>query len=472
MRKTTYSVKLWATRKYEGKRTTTWWVRWQVDGQEFQEPFKRAGLAKSFRNGLEAAANKGEAFYVDNGRPVSMDRDESKVSFFDFACIYMKMKWPDLAGNSRRSTARSLTDAVLALIKTKRGKPSDEEIRTACAWAFNMLRHESEQPDAQVLATVKWLGMNTYLVTELADKDLTRAVLRRFGTTQNGKKAADSTVQRRRGPFVNLIEYAIEKTPLSVNPVKELKIKTGRSVKELDTAIVANPQQAHRLLSAAEKQGKSGAMLQAAYACQYYAALRTAEVIDLKEANINFPSLIFNLLTNENEPRIGEWGSLKFQVSNPAVGKQWTDGGERRERRQLKGRRVGEERNPPVAPELAWFLWRHIQQHGVLPDGRLFRGVETADEVPEGTYARAWRQARIEALSPEERDSVLAGRPYDLRHACVSTWLEAGVPPVQVAKWAGQSVEVLFRVYAKVLSGRESTYHRRISSVLSGSDLR
>jgi hypothetical protein len=47
----------------------------------------------------------------------------------------------------------------------------------------------------------------------------------------------------------------------------------------------------------------------------------------------------------------------------------------------------------------------------------------------------------------------------------VSTWLEAGVPPVQVAKWAGQSIEVLFRVYAKVLSGRESTsgYNRDIT---------
>ena len=44
----------------------------------------------------------------------------------------------------------------------------------------------------------------------------------------------------------------------------------------------------------------------------------------------------------------------------------------------------------------------------------------------------------------------------DLRHACVSTWLNAGVPPVQVAEWAGHSVAVLLTVYAKSIVGQEA----------------
>jgi integrase len=47
----------------------------------------------------------------------------------------------------------------------------------------------------------------------------------------------------------------------------------------------------------------------------------------------------------------------------------------------------------------------------------------------------------------------LAGTPYDLRHACVSTWLNGGVPPTTVAAWAGHSVEIPFRIYAKCLDG-------------------
>ena len=64
------------------------------------------------------------------------------------------------------------------------------------------------------------------------------------------------------------------------------------------------------------------------------------------------------------------------------------------------------------------------------------------------------------------RASPLARRPYDLRHAAVSTWLNAGVPPTQVAEWAGHSVAVLLQVYAKCLAGQEDTARRRIAAAL------
>jgi len=57
---------------------------------------------------------------------------------------------------------------------------------------------------------------------------------------------------------------------------------------------------------------------------------------------------------------------------------------------------------------------------------------------------------------------LLARRPYDLRHAAVSTWLNAGVPAPQVAEWAGHSVDVLLRVYAKCISGQQHDAMRRI----------
>lgn len=57
---------------------------------------------------------------------------------------------------------------------------------------------------------------------------------------------------------------------------------------------------------------------------------------------------------------------------------------------------------------------------------------------------------------------MLARRPHDPRHACVSTWLNAGVPPAQVAEWAGHSVEVLLRVYAKCIDGSDEAALRRI----------
>ena len=58
------------------------------------------------------------------------------------------------------------------------------------------------------------------------------------------------------------------------------------------------------------------------------------------------------------------------------------------------------------------------------------------------------------------------GRPYDLRHAAFSTWLNAGVPAAQVAEWAGHSVDVLLRVYVKCIAGQQGEAKRRIEDAM------
>ena len=62
--------------------------------------------------------------------------------------------------------------------------------------------------------------------------------------------------------------------------------------------------------------------------------------------------------------------------------------------------------------------------------------------------------------------SPLARRPYDLRHAAVSLWLNAGVPATQVAEWAGHSVNVLLRVYAKCIYGQDEAAKQRVQAAL------
>jgi integrase len=84
-----------------------------------------------------------------------------------------------------------------------------------------------------------------------------------------------------------------------------------------------------------------------------------------------------------------------------------------------------------------------------------------------GTAYRVWHKARSAALTPEQLASPLARRPYDLRHACLSTWLNAGVPATQVAEWAGHSVNVLLKVYAKCLDGQDEAAKKRIAHALA-----
>lgn len=101
-------------------------------------------------------------------------------------------------------------------------------------------------------------------------------------------------------------------------------------------------------------------------------------------------------------------------------------------------------------------LRRHLTEFGQGPRGRAFYGVQ-GGELPTITYRRAWDTARSDALTAAEYASPLPKRPYDLRHACVSTWLSGGVSVTQVAEWAGHSVEVLLRVYAKCVEGQDKT---------------
>lgn len=66
--------------------------------------------------------------------------------------------------------------------------------------------------------------------------------------------------------------------------------------------------------------------------------------------------------------------------------------------------------------------------------------------------------------------SVLAFRPYDLRHAGVSQWLNSGVPAPEVAVRAGHSVDVLLKIYAKCIDGQEREMNDRIMQGLGEED--
>ncbi len=80
----------------------------------------------------------------------------------------------------------------------------------------------------------------------------------------------------------------------------------------------------------------------------------------------------------------------------------------------------------PFPPPLTAMLHHHIEQYGVAEDGQLFRSMDGGD-IAESTLARVWDRASKAALTPEEYRSPLTRRPYDLRHACVSTWLAPSV---------------------------------------------
>lgn len=380
---TSYDVRIWKTEVYEGARRATYTVRWSVAGRPWRQPHKTAALADAFRSELVSASRRGEAFGVESGRPMSIERAERRIGWVPFAREYVAMKWPHLAPNSRRNTARALTNATLALVTSERGRPAEAELRKALtAWAFNIRNSSAGLPPEQIARALSWLERNTREVGELAQPGVARAVLDALSLTADGSRAAPATVARQRGVVVNVGEYAVERKLLGKNPITSVAWKAPRTVKGVDKRVVVNADQARQLLAAVAEEKPSGRRLVAFFGALYYAALRPGEAATLRRADVILPA--------------EGWGELLLAGSTPEAGASWTDNGRRREERELKHRARGETRSVPCPPPLTALLRSHLDEFGTTPDGRL--------SVVCG--AGSWRRART-AVSGARRVRLL-----------------------------------------------------------------
>jgi integrase len=402
----TYNVRINQTEVVTGVRGNSYKVRWTVEGRRWKEPFKSAALAESFRSELVTASRKGQAFDTTTGLPVAAQEAVKSESWYAFACSYVDMKWPDAAGKSRMGIAETLA-TVTPVLADGRGRPSEQAMRSALyRWAFNSRARAKGDPPPESADTIRWLERNSVQVFELAKPEVMRSVLGRIGRKLDGDPAAASTIGRKRAIFHNVLEYAVERQLLAQNPLSTLKTKKPRMVEIVDKRVVVSPVQAITLLQSVRKQGRTGRHLVVFFGLMYYAALRPAEAAALGKNDLTIPEQ--------------GWGELYLPSSEPTTGAAWGDSGKRRERRGLKHRPRGEVRIVPCPPPLTKLLHQHITEFGTAADGRLIREVR-GDDLSDSTYGRIWQKAREAALTPDEAASPLARRPYDLRHAAVST---------------------------------------------------
>lgn len=457
-----YDVSIYKTHPVDGARGRAYRVRWSVAKKMNSETFRTKKLGDSFRSDLVSAANRGEGFVIATGLPVSMTRKESNPTWFDFAIQFMDMKWRDVSPRHRHSTAEGLVMITTALVRGKEEPPNLALLRKALKhWAFNTSAREAQPtPPTEYADTLAWIAKRSRPVRDLADADVLRHVLGRLAHKLDGKPAADATLSVRRAALSSALTYAVERKILDVNPLAELKAtKKRQGVQAVDLRVVANHRQAQALLGAVRVEQPD---LEAFLGSVYYAAMRPGEVRNLRQTDLDLPQK--------------GWGEAILNGSYQDSGKQWTDNGALGEERELKHRAKTDTRPVPLPPQLVALYRRHLDEFGVGPGGWLFvtrsgkfgrpLPASLARPVPLSSVNRAFQDARAKAFSQKEQESLVARRPYDLRHAAVSTWLAAGVPPTQVAAWAGHSVGVLLRVYAHAIDGQADAARRRIQSAL------
>jgi integrase len=469
---TTFDVSIWKTTVYKGKRRNTYYVRWKAGKREFREAFKTQALADSFRSELVTASRKGEPFDKTTGLPVSASRPETDTAWFEFAAEYAAFKWDDASPEHRRGIAEALTNITTAMLSSGRAKPGDKVLRAACKATFNMNLRKADK-GSEVETATRWLAQNTRQVSDLAEPDVLRAVVKAINSTLAGRTAAPSTARRKRMTLRNALDFAVERKLLLANPLVEVKptakVKTP-GLRQVDRRAVLNPVQARTMLNAIEAMPSSGPRLVAFFAVLYFAGLRPEEAAALSKTHLSLPSAEWNDKTQAWEFAEGEdgWGELHLEVARPEVAAEWTNSNDANEERGLKHRDLGEGRLVPCPPELTAYLYTHLDRFGTAPDGRLFFGIRNHGRIGSTVYGRTWGAARATVFTPEVQASPLAKRPYDLRHAAVSTWLKAGVEATRVAGWAGHSVAVLLKVYASFIDGGERAARIRVQETLRG----
>ncbi|MER6539790.1 site-specific integrase [Streptomyces sp900105755] len=439
---------------------TTYVVRWVVDGQPCSESYKTKTLADRFRAKLVGALDKGEPFDTVTGLPDSLRGGKAALSFLDLAVKYVDARWAEASAKQRDSVTDALATVVPVLVKPGRGRPAPEVLRRALrSYVLPVPRRERERPEG-IAAAVRWIEKASLPVGELQEIARVHELIDVLGRKLDGKPAATQTYRRRRAVVFNVLEYAVELEYLPSNPLSRVRRNRGkRAVQEVDRRVVVNPRQARELLTALTYVGgydrASGRRLRAFFGCLYYAAMRPGEALGLRRSDCKLPAT--------------GWGRIELAETRPTAGKAWTDSGEAHDRRGLKQRAHGEVRIVPIPPPLVRLLRDHLKEFGTAKDGRLFSS-ERGNVVAASSYSRAWKQARELALVPDQVSSVLAFRPYDLRHAGVSQWLNSGVPAPEVAARAGHSVDVLLKIYAKCIDGQEQEMNDRIMQGLGERD--
>lgn len=458
-----YDVRIWNVEVRSGARRTTYRVRWFVGASSFTEQFVTRKLADSFRAGLLQAASRGESFDRRTGRP----RSEAVLAradrrWVEVAREFIDDRWDDFSPRHRKSTVEGLVTLTCALVTRSSTQPDAAILREALTrWEFNSgARTRSDAPSAEYAQALRWIETTSLPIDDVGTTDGIRTALRAIGRKLDGTKAAPATTVRKRAALSAVLNYAVESGYLDHNPLADVRRKREPVTDVVDPRVVANPDQARALLRAVERIAPD---LLAFFATLYFAGARPAEVRNLRQRDLTLP--------------VSGWGRILLTGGYQEAGTAWTDGGTRGEERQLKHRAAKAVRPVPAHPDLVAIFAAHLKHPGVGADGRLFvartgRGgypMQPPFDVPVSMSRvyRVWSLAREQAFTAEQVATPLAARPYDLRHACLSTWLAAGVAPTQVAEWAGHGVDVLLRVYAKCLDNTESVAMERIERALS-----
>jgi integrase len=405
-------------------------VTWRVfddrspDGRlRKRSDFDSKGRAQAFAERLRWAGQGVDGWQLDgDDEPVQQATAAApRYSVFDLTADYWHAHWPEMSPAQRAKVAGRLRTIRQVLVH---GSPTAEALSYLAAVSFHG-RTEPDKLDEAVRVGRDWLARHSLIVAELNHTTLLPlyAVLvegRTYGTARTYWAVVRA-----------LVSWGCETGKLAGDPLRRLRLPRRTEAEEVDPDRIPSPDEVRRVAWAC---GLIGGQRHCALPLVLGdGGLRMGEAVALRRRDIEFTE------------RGGAWVSVRTTVSRAPS--QYAEGQTTTER-PTKGRTQVVTRRTYLSAETAAVLRTHMELFvGTGPEAFVFTGKRGGRLCADTHLRTVWRPAVETAFPAGHRLAKL--RRHDLRHAAVTGWLRAGVPPKQCQKMGGwRSLKVMLDVYA------------------------
>lgn len=377
---------------------------------------------------------------ASGGEPATWFERSGAPTWWTWSHEWLLLKWPQWSGHSRRSGVETLT--LLAPLLVRDGAPKPPE------GLADWLRRVGFRPNATLEGPAAgWLERWSIPLGEIDPAHIENA-LNVVCAKADGGATTPYVARRRRGVFGAVLRAAVRRQLLTTNPMDRVEWRAPASTMAIDVATVPAPAAVEAIVDHVALLRDEAARYSVLFAMVGMAGMRPSEAIGLLVHDLDLPARGWGL------------ASLRGAVTSP--GARYTDDGAVVEAKGLKQRAVGATREVPLPPLLVRRLRAHLRRFEPV-EGHVFsngRGLP----VTATNYGRVWSRARTK-LWPAGHPLATA-TVYDLRHAAATMMLRAAVPPAEVARRLGHSVDVLMRVYAGVFNDERERSNQLIDKAL------
>jgi integrase len=457
-----------------------WDVEGRADGVVWAKRFRRAGLAQTWKDRLDADNAAGLAFdlrtkqFVIAEAPVGAAPRPPTV--FELTELYFRQH-PEWEPATKEAAARSLNRARRWILA-----PGADPTGAELVAVNDFLDHASFLPahleegvtDRQRSGRA-WLEIHSAAADSLASAQV-EAFVARFEVSERNptRRLSATSIVRFLQPLKACWTWAVARDDLLIDrnpwmvvkPRRKVKGKstmaTGRAALGLDVDMVLDVTQSLAMAEACASEGTWGGIVECFVLVMALSGLRPGEAVGLLWEDVELPAG-------------SGWGWLVVRRSHRPTQQRWLDPDEDPEWGPLKDRDLTATRRAPVAPLLVGKLHRHRELYGEGPGGLVFHrngkpfdhdmfgrsvwepGRSTVFPLRNGIAADDPRQPKLSRL-----------RRHDLRHAACSWWLRERVDVVVCQRWSGhRTLSVFLDIYQGVAPGREDDGIHRLDASLA-----